>query len=128
MVRRSITPCLMRWKFWGGNFVRKKTWHRVTAPTPWRPKPGDQLVGEYVGSKVRTGQYGEYLVHLVKVHGEHKYVSGAVVDGLFALVSVGMQVKLVFVGTKLTADTEREYKDFELYTEQAVELKLAEPA
>lgn len=40
---------------------KEKTWYRVKVPTAWRPtKPGEELVGEYIGTEVKAGRFGEY--------------------------------------------------------------------
>ena len=104
--------------------TQRKTWFKVNAPKAWRPKPGDELVGSYLSSKIRSGQFGDYRVHFIKCRTQVYYVSGTQINDLFALVQENMKVKLVFVGLKQGKD--HEYKVFDLYTEEAIELKIAE--
>lgn len=102
-----------------------KSWYRVRAPYGWRPKPGDELVGEFLGTQVRFGQFGEYKIHLVKTRGRKiQYVSGTVTNDMFAMVRPGQKIKLVFVGMQQVFDTERIYKKFELYTEEEIEFNV----
>jgi len=104
--------------------MKKTTWHRVKAPTRWYSEAGDELVGTYLRSETRTGQYGDYKVHYVKVRSATYYVSGATTNDLFALIPEGSKVKIVYLGTKLSQEG-YEYKVYELYTEEAIELKIA---
>lgn len=107
----------------------KKVWHRVVAPRAWYPKEGDELVGEYLGTEVKAGKFGEYKIHVVRVRaGDIRYVSGTVVDDLFKIVEVGARVKVVFGGLQKSNDGDKVYKCFELYTEEAVEFKVLKTA
>lgn len=60
---------------------------------------------------------------MIKVHSRTLYVSGTMADALFTMISIEQRVKLVYVGKKKSQDNEREYKAFELYTEEEVALK-----
>lgn len=103
----------------------EKTWFRVKAPQVWRPKPGEELIGVFLGTQVKVGQFGEYNAHMIKTHGANvKYVSGAMTDDLFAMLDSGSKVKLIFIGMQPVHDSDREYKLFELYTEEEIEFKL----
>lgn len=104
-----------------------KTWHRVKAPQPWRPKVNEELIGTYMLSKMRTGQFGDYRVHFVKSKNSIFYISGTMVNDLFALIPENAKVKLVFLGIKLSKE-DREYKCFELYAEEAIEFKIVSEA
>lgn len=108
--------------------IKKQVWHRVKAPRPWRPKPGEELIGVFLRTDVREGQFGPYRVHYIKARGQILTVSGTVLNDLFALLADETKVKLVFLGKKSTQASGREYKDFELYTQEAVEFKLVEVA
>lgn len=109
--------------------MKKKptTWYRVRAPQPWRPNAGDEIVGEYLGSKMKSGGFGDYKIHLIKTGRKVIVsVSGAVADGLFDLVKHGDKIKCVYLGRRKSRDSDQEYKDYELYTEEEIQLKLAE--
>lgn len=114
---------------------KRQTWKRVKAPQPWRPKPDEELVGIYLGSKIRGGRFGEYHVHYIKEQESRNhnkatglivYVSGSQINDLFALIEVDDLVRLVFKGLKVSKTSGNEYKTFELYTEDSVEFKLFE--
>lgn len=51
-------------------------------------------------------------------------VSGTVLSNLFALVPVGAKVKVKFMDTVISPQNDHEYKDYQLFTEEAVEFKL----
>lgn len=104
--------------------MKKKTWYKVRVPHAWYPKPNDELIGEYVGSMIRDGQFGLYKVHLIKAKNIVRYVSGCQADDLFSFISQGVKVKLVFKGMKKSETSDREYKVFELFTEGEIELKV----
>lgn len=101
-----------------------RSWHRVKEPKPWRPKEGEELTGVYLGSQIRNGMFGEYLVYFVRCRNGVFMVSGAQLNNLFALIGEGEPVKIIYTGLKISKSTENEYKTFELYTEHEVEFKL----
>lgn len=104
---------------------QRKVWHRVKAPTVWRPKEGEELVGEYIGTELKAGQYGEYRTHVIRTDAGIFRVSGAMTDDLFGLLEVSKRVKLVYCGKKRSSkDSDREYKVYELYTEEAVQFTM----
>ena len=37
-------------------------WKEVEAPTYWRPRKGDELIGYYAGQTKRNGKFGEYTL------------------------------------------------------------------
>lgn len=102
--------------------MQRRTWLRVDAPKAWRPRPNEELIGIYLGSTLRGGQYGEYRQHFVKSRAQIFYASGAILDNLFSLVTTDTKVKLVFKG--VLQGREHPYKLFELYTEDAIEFTL----
>ena len=101
-----------------------KTWNRVKAPKIWRPKDGDALIGTYLGSQIRSGVYGDYNAHFIKHNHRVFMVSGSQLDSLIALIGKGEQIKLVYVGRKVSHSSGNEYKAFELYSENVVEFRL----
>lgn len=60
----------------GNLATQRKIWHQVKAPTAWRPKPNDELIGTYLSTEVRVGKFGEYKIHLIQSRGKIYYVSG----------------------------------------------------
>ena len=103
--------------------MRKVNWYRVKAPQPWRPKLHEELIGTYLCTKQKIGEWGPYSIHLVKSRCQIFYVSGAMVDNLFGLLQPETKVKLIFTGMR-DSPGGRSYKTFELYTDEA--LKIAE--
>lgn len=107
--------------------MKRKSWHRVKAPMPWRPDVGDELVGAYIATKDRAGEFGTYKVHFVQTDdGRVFYASGTQLNDLFSIVEKGMRVKLVYTGSKVARNTGNEYKTFEMYAEKELELKIAD--
>lgn len=101
-----------------------KQWHKVQVPKPWRPKPTEELIGTYVGSKQMSGKFGVYTIHMIRRQkGSVAYVSGTMASALFAVVELGCRVKLVFNGYKVALNG-NEYKDYELYVEDEMQLKV----
>lgn len=106
--------------------MAKKMWHKVLAPRIWNPKQGAAIEGKYLQSAEREGQFGPYKVHYIETSNKSiYYVSGTIVSSLFALISPGEKVRLIYTGKKISAFTGHEYKTFELYTEKLIELKIA---
>lgn len=102
-----------------------KNWNRVKAPKAWHPEVGEEITGTYLGSRLRNGSYGDYIVHFIRQHNNHVYfVSGSILNDLFALLGEGEEVKLIFTGMKTSKTSGNEYKTFELYSENAAEFKL----
>lgn len=108
--------------------MKKKVWHRVRAPVAWRPKPGDVIEGTFLRTDVREGTYGPYRIHYVKVGPNIVFISGTVLNDLFALLKDDTKVKVVYLGKQRTQDGAKEFKKFELYTQEAIEFKLVEVA
>lgn len=102
-----------------------KVWHKVKAPRKWFPEIGEELVGEYIGTSERDGQYGKYNVYFLKSSGGLiRYVSGTLVNDLFALVPIGTKVRIVFLGEQQSKTTGQFFKLFELYTEEEIQLRV----
>ena len=103
--------------------MKRSTWHRVKAPTPWRPEDGEELIGHYRGSKTRQGEFGEYLIHFIEARDIYFYVSGSMLNDLFTAVKEGDRVRLVFLGRKRT-ENDRELKVFELYSDKTTAFRM----
>lgn len=102
--------------------TKKIKWRKIKAPSVWRPIPGDELIGRYVGRTTRDGQYGQYEVVAISVPYRGVYmISGTMIIQLTdsAMLTRGDAVRVVFVGEKdlrSEDDTRRRYmKKFELY-------------
>lgn len=112
------------------NTRKRQVWHQVKAPTRWAPKDNDELVGTYIGKNTRSGIYGDYTVHLVEVKNKVRkkihYLSGVQLNDLFDMIPFDTIVKIVFKGRKPNKDGTREYKTFEVFTEEVIEFKLAD--
>lgn len=98
---------------------------KKNAPKAWRPKAKSEIIGDYLGYELRQGKFGDYKIFMVRVaSGEIKYASGVMINDLFCCLKPGVKVKLVCLGTVKIENTDREYKKYELYTEEQVELKV----
>lgn len=99
----------------------KMKWRKVSAPKVWHPKPGEELIGYYMGRTKRDGSFGQYEVVTVAVpyHGVFS-ISGTMLIQLMdaSLINRGEAVRVVFVGRK-ELEGERELKVFELYVGEA---------
>jgi hypothetical protein len=43
-------------------------WRKLAVPRPWRPKIiGTELIGNYIGLALRSGEWGEYNVAIIAV-------------------------------------------------------------
>lgn len=106
--------------------IKKKVWHKVVAPKPWRPKAGEEIEGYYVGAETRTGQFGEYKVYMIRTRGKDiKYLSGTIINDLFSVVPPETKVKIKFLGMKKSKTTDRSFKEFEVYTEEEIAFRIA---
>lgn len=102
--------------------TRAVTWAKVTAPRPWHPAVGDELVGYYAGRTMRDGKFGQYEVVMVAVPGAGVVtVSG--VKALSAIDASGVQlrtpVKFVFNGKRDVAGREHQMNDIDVYVDAA---------
>ena len=91
-------------------------WRKVQAPTVWRPRIGEELIGYFGGRTLRNGQHGQYEVALVHVpHTGSFTVSGSALIRLIDAAGVGKghPVRVVFKGTKSTQNNHTE-KQFDL--------------
>ncbi len=95
---------------------RPQRWKRVDVPHPWKPDPGDELIGEFIATEIRNGRYGEYKIHHIKTRGQVVYVSGFMANDLFAVVTAGALIKLVYLGPKQCATSDHCFKQYELFT------------
>lgn len=97
--------------------LKNVKWHKVSAPAPWHPKDGEELIGYYGGRTTRQGAFGQYDVVLVLVPFKGAFmVSGTrliqLVDA--AMLGRGDAMRIVYLGKKQLED-DREMKLFELY-------------
>lgn len=92
-------------------------WRKITAPTPWHPKDGDELIGYYGGRTKKDGRFGQYEVLLVYVPYKGAYtISGTGILQLAdaAMISRGDALRIIFEGKK-QLDEGHEKKLFALY-------------
>lgn len=108
--------------------LKNVEWRKITAPTSWRPKKGEELVGYYIGRTKKNGKFGQYevLTILVPYKGA-VMVSGTIIIQLAdtALLQTGDAIRIVFLGKK-ALDEGREMKMFELYVGDGTALPLAD--
>jgi hypothetical protein len=92
-------------------------WRKVEKAQTWRSGEGEILQGKFVRTRQRTGQYGTYSVHTIRMDEGAFAVSGSVLDSLIGDVGVmpGDLVRVVYTGLKRSGSGDRTYKDFELY-------------
>lgn len=92
-------------------------WRKISAPTAWRPKDGDELIGYYLGRTRRDGRFGQYEVVVVAVPyaGTHM-ISGTGIIQLAdsAMLSRGDAVRIVYLGSQ-ALENGLTVKRFELY-------------
>lgn len=100
--------------------LKNVKWRKISAPTTWRPKMGEELVGFYTGRSKRDGLFGQYEVVTVAVPYKGTFmISGTALIQLAdsAMLTRGDAVRIVFTGLKdiSTEEEKREMKTFELY-------------
>jgi hypothetical protein len=97
--------------------LKKVKWKEVEAPTSWRPRKGDELIGWYAGKTVKNGRYGEYTVITVLVPYQGAVmVSGSKIIQLAdtAMIRPGEPIKIVYCG-KIDIGEDRKMKTFKMY-------------
>lgn len=97
--------------------LKNVTWREVQAPTTWRPKKGDELIGYYAGQTKKNGKFGEYsVVTLLVPYKGAMMISGSMVVQLAdsALLSVGDPIRICFLGKKDIGE-DRQMKVFKLF-------------
>jgi hypothetical protein len=108
--------------------LKNVNWRKITAPTSWRPKKGDELIGYYIGRTKKNGKFGQYEVLTVLVpYKGTLMVSGTIILQLAdsALIQPGDAIKIVYNGTK-ELDGDRSMKLFELFIGDGTALPLSE--
>ena len=92
-------------------------WLKIEKAITWRPGDGEVLQGRYVGARNREGSFGVYTLHTVRTDVGRYSFSGAVISALIADAGIksGDLVRVVYLGKRCVRDTDRAYKDFELY-------------
>jgi hypothetical protein len=83
-------------------------WRKLKYPAPWRPSPGDELVGYYRGTVQRNGRFGEYTALLVGVPASLAVVDTYMVSGCRAIQAVqaseilpGTVIRVVYGGLEM---------------------------
>lgn len=108
--------------------LKNVTWREVKAPTSWRPKKGEELVGYYMGRTKKHGKWGQYEVLTVLVpYKGVVMVSGVMVIQLadVAMFTPGDAIRIVYEGQKeLSGD--RSMKMFKLFVGDGVALPINE--
>jgi hypothetical protein len=83
---------------------KKHVWQRVEPVRPWRPGPGEDLIGYYLGQRTRLGQFGPYGIATLLVPNVGLLsLSGASLIALIecALLERGDLVRVVYLGKKV---------------------------
>ena len=97
--------------------LKKIQWKEVEAPTYWRPRKGDELVGYYAGQTKRNGKFGEYTIVTVLVpYKGAVMVSGSMIVQLAdsSMIRLGEPIKIVYLGKKDIGD-DRTMKTFKMF-------------
>ena len=97
--------------------LKKVKWKEVEAPTSWRPRKGDELIGYYAGRTKKNGKFGEYTVVTVLVpYKGAVMVSGSMIVQLAdsSMVRLGEPIKIVYLGKKDIGE-DREMKTFRMF-------------
>lgn len=108
--------------------LKNISWREVKAPTSWRPKKDEELVGYYMGRTKKNGKFGQYevLTILVPYKGA-MMVSGTIIIQLVdsAMIQPGDAIRIVFQGYK-ELEGDRSMKMFRLFIGDGVALPLGE--
>lgn len=88
--------------------------------TLWNPQTvGDELEGMYVDKKTGVGSNNSNIYTVQTEDGKFVAFWGtSVIDSNFARIPLGAGVKIVFQGKVRNPKTNREFKNFDIYSKQ----------
>lgn len=96
----------------------KHHWKQIKAPKTWRPKPGGEIIGTYLGRTKRDGSYGQYEVAVIETKSGYVVASGTRLIQLLDVggIQPGAEIKIVFHGyAEPTPGHDYGMKLFDLY-------------
>jgi hypothetical protein len=108
--------------------LKNVNWREVKAPTSWRPKKREELVGYYMGRTKKNGKFGQYEVLTVLVpYKGVVMISGTMIIQLAdaAMFTPGDAIRIVYEGQK-ELEGDRSMKMFKLYVGDGVALPIGE--
>ena len=97
-------------------------WRKLARSKPWRPKVvGEELVGYYLGTTTRDGNYGQYKVAMFAVPDDDGHTSPFLVSGTSVIqalnggnIQKGMLIRVVWKGWK-NLNEDRRMKLFDVF-------------
>lgn len=82
-------------------------WNKLERPKNWKPEEGQEIVGYYLGTSTRDGQYGQYKVVLIAVPKGDGFSKPVMISGCQVVqaldgsnVQQGAFIRISFVGMK----------------------------
>ena len=93
-------------------------WQKVELGSAWKPEAaGDEVGGVYVGKKEHVGENDSNMYTLQQPDGSVQDVWGStVIDGQMRQVTIGSEVRIVFLGTKDSPKRKgKYYNDYEIF-------------
>lgn len=97
--------------------LKKVKWKEVEAPSTWRPRKGEELVGYFMGKTMKNGKFGEYSVITVLVpYKGAVMISGTKIIQLVdtSLIRQGEPIKVVYCG-QIDIGGDKKMKTFKMY-------------
>lgn len=104
-------------------------WEKVEMAESWSPEEEKEIVGVLVNKEENVGPNESMMYTLETEAGEHVGVWGStVLNNRMGQIPIGTEVKIVYKGKTTSKKTERQYKDYEVYTRNAPLVKEMEEA
>ena len=97
-------------------------WREVGAETEemWKPEKEDESIqGIYVDKKINIGDNNSNIYVLATDDGNIGLWGSTVLDGRFAKIPVGAEVKITYMGYKKSEKSAREYKAYKVEARKA---------
>lgn len=102
----------------------KFAWTKAQRPQPWRPRPGDIIVGYYGGLMSRDGAFGAYKAAIVHIpEGPCYSITGITLLQAIEASAVELRaaVRVTFVGRRNTPNGSVKLFDLEYASGPAIE-------
>lgn len=106
---------------------RGMKWKTLGSGNTWQPeKSGEQLTGNYIGSRATKTQYGKTYLHSIQVGKETVDVWDSFAVAVLRLLPKKCPVRITFKGVK-KGKGGKTFKQFEVQVPESVKLKKETP-
>ena len=86
-------------------------WNKLEPPKSWKPEPGDEIAGYYLGTSTRDGVYGQYNVVMLAVPDDKGFSRPVMISGIQVIQAIdgsstkpGAFISVTVSGIELTAN------------------------